>query len=135
LNTQFLDLVGSKLDGHKLSPKIRHQLEKDFNEDIKPRFSGDDSEDTRLFVPAEDSFKGATVTVSAAEMKVLFETVMMMVITLLEKALEEIRRKEPEKQVTILLVGGFGGSDYLTQKVEEAFADLEVHCPPDACVI
>lgn len=143
----FLDLNFRKL----IEKKFRGQLDKipqsamdsmidQFVDMIKPEFDG--LEAHYLTLPASVELTSLTdpsvgleegvLTLSAAELKNdVFEPVISAVLTLIEHQLTQIPRQPPK---AIFLVGGFGSSNYLYQRVQQSFAGRvqQILTPPRA---
>ncbi|KAI8874717.1 hypothetical protein K501DRAFT_204149, partial [Backusella circina FSU 941] len=148
LDHRFMALITKKLGGgggggntEHLSSLSLNSLLEQFIDMIKPEFDG--LEDQYLSLPSSiqldkldvdnlDFLDEGMITLGAEELKEhVFDPVVELVLNLLEKQYNEI----PDKRVEcIFLVGGFGSSNYLYQKVTEAFEGRvkQVLCPPRA---
>lgn len=144
LDHNFEALMKEKLgEQYKTLPAAAmNNLMDQFVDNIKPEFDGLD--DQYLNIPVsinleeinadEDCLDEGTLALRADELKEkVFEPVVQRVIALLEKQYNNV----PDKRVScIFLVGGFGSSNYLYQRVQEAFEDRvkQILCPPRAAM-
>lgn len=72
--------------------------------------------------------------VKSSELKEVFDKVMHAIFQLIVEQMERVDEMPGDATVsTILLVGGFGGSEYLRKSIQEHFGeDIKVIQPPDA---
>jgi hypothetical protein len=72
--------------------------------------------------------------VTGADLKGIFDEVVDRVLLLLHEQVQSIGPIPDGRKLPILLVGGFGSSQYLKTRVKETFLQCEVLQPPDAYV-
>ncbi|CAO0795958.1 unnamed protein product [Mucor circinelloides] len=144
LDEKFKLLMQEKLgDQAKTLPAAAmNNLMDQFVDNIKPEFDGLDDQYITLPVSIslddlntdDDCLDEGTMALRADELKEkVFEPVVERVIALLEKQFSAV----PDKRVScIFLVGGFGSSNYLFQRVQEVFESRvdQVLCPPRAAM-
>ncbi|KAG1140410.1 hypothetical protein G6F37_001775 [Rhizopus arrhizus] len=142
LDNKFKALMEEKLGQQfeTLPPATMNHLMDQFVHNIKPEFDGLD--DQYLNIPAsidisqlndEDGcLDEGTLALRADELRdKVFEPVVQRVLALIEKQLAQV----PDQNVScIFLVGGFGSSNYLFQRVQETFQNRakQILCPPRA---
>jgi len=71
------------------------------------------------------------------DMKDVFDAVIQRILFLIQCQMDKLQRSSPIgrfERVRLLLVGGFGASQYLRQCIEEKFPACEVIQPPEAYV-
>ncbi|KAF2665782.1 actin-like ATPase domain-containing protein [Microthyrium microscopicum] len=113
----------------------KHQMLQQFEQDAKRDFqdTGDPNEAWYLPVPGAANsssarISGGSLIVSVADMKKCFDPVVDEVIKLVNTQISGI--VGPSKEVkAVVLVGGFGGSRYLQQRLRDAIAPIELLCP------
>ncbi|KAG6024262.1 hypothetical protein E4U40_003410 [Claviceps sp. LM458 group G5] len=114
--------------------------EKQFDEEIKKKFNGGLKETYYVNFPLarlkDNENHGLTSNTWAISGKVLsriFEPLIADILKMIEHQVQEVRLKRPEKGVSgIFLVGGFGSSNYLMQRVKDHFPKIQVLQPSDA---
>jgi hypothetical protein len=113
----------------------KHQLMQQFELDAKRDFqdTGDPSE--AWYLPAAGArnstaagINQGSLRVTAADMKKAFDPVINEIIKLVQAQINGIKGRENEVKA-VVLVGGFGGSRYLKQRLREAIAPIELLCP------
>lgn len=67
-------------------------------------------------------------------LKAIFDEVVDRVLLLLHEPVQAVGAVRGPKKLPILLVGGFGNSEYLKARIIDTFAQCEVLQPPDAYV-
>ncbi|GAA5805692.1 hypothetical protein EDC94DRAFT_625764 [Helicostylum pulchrum] len=142
LDHNFKLLMQEKLgaQAHRLPAAAMNNLMDQFVDNIKPEFDGLD--DQYLNIPVsinldlidtdDDDLDEGTMALRAAELKEkVFEPVIERVIALMEKQYNHVL---DGKVSCIFLVGGFGSSNYLFQRVQEVFGTRvkQILCPPRA---
>ncbi|KAG2191590.1 hypothetical protein INT46_008889 [Mucor plumbeus] len=144
LDQKFKILMQEKLgeQAKTLPAAALNNLMDQFVDNIKPEFDGLDDQYISLPVSIslddlntdDDCLDEGTMALRADELKEkVFEPVVERVIALLEKQYNAV----PDKKVScIFLVGGFGSSNYLFQRVQEVFESRvdQVLCPPRAAM-
>ena len=144
LDHNFEALIKEKLGEQavNLPAAAKNNLMDQFIDNMKPEFDGLD--DQYLNIPVsidldkinadESCLDEGTLALRAEELKEkVFEPVVQRVLALLEKQFNDV----PDKRVScIFLVGGFGSSNYLFQRVQETFEDRvkQILCPPRAAM-
>ncbi|KAG2204055.1 hypothetical protein INT47_007049 [Mucor saturninus] len=144
LDHNFRTLMEEKLGDQvkRLPAAAMNNLMDQFVDNIKPEFDGLD--DQYLNIPVSvnlaelnidtDCLDEGTMALRADELKEkVFEPVIKRVIALLEKQYNEVHDKNLS---CIFLVGGFGSSNYLFQRVHEVFDSRvkQILCPPRAAM-
>ncbi|KAH8587270.1 hypothetical protein B0O99DRAFT_642186 [Bisporella sp. PMI_857] len=136
LNKRFEELVkkkiGKQLDAlpKTVSLEAMSQIQRAFNEEIKPDFgTSDDAEKTySIEIPTsikDNSTEGVEdgcLTVTSRELKDVFDAVIRMIFQLIVGQMERLEEANLTASA-ILLVGGFGSSEYLRKQIEEHFGD------------
>ncbi|KAI8091300.1 uncharacterized protein B0P05DRAFT_625058 [Gilbertella persicaria] len=142
LDHNFKTLIMEKLgkQANHIPPAAINNLMDQFVDNIKPEFDGLD--DHYLSLPVsinldqlnthDDSLDEGTMVLRADELKQkVFEPVVQRVLSLIEKQYSQV----PDQKVScVFLVGGFGSSNYLFQRIQEAFGHQiqQILCPPRA---
>ena len=72
------------------------------------------------------------LTVTTEDLKEIFDPVVSMILILVSEQIDGIKVVQGGKKIPILLVGGFGSSEYLKRQITEHFEDCVVLQPPDA---
>ncbi|KAF2194329.1 hypothetical protein K469DRAFT_548682, partial [Zopfia rhizophila CBS 207.26] len=137
LNRRFEDIVKLKI-GDELGKLSRvkalealDDIQRVFNDDVKPNFgvSDDEKKEYEVPVPAEIEDSGnlgirdGKLVISTAEMKDVFDPVISFIVQLIIGQLERIDAAPGHLKVAaILLVGGFGSSEYLRKYIENHFS-------------
>ena len=73
--------------------------------------------------------------VTSDDLKSIFDPVILRVLVLIQTQLDRVHNSNNTprgEKIPILLVGGFGSSNYLRRRIEERFVDCIVLQPPDA---
>jgi hypothetical protein len=70
--------------------------------------------------------------VTGADLKEIFDGVVDIVLLLLHEQIHAVGTAHGSRKLPILLVGGFGSSEYLKTRITETFDQCEVLQPPDA---
>ncbi|KAG1473960.1 hypothetical protein G6F56_000646 [Rhizopus delemar] len=142
LDENFKALLKEKLGEQveHLPPAAKNSLMDQFIDNIKPEFDGLD--DQYLNIPVSIDLSGldtnylddGTLALRADELKdKVFEPVVKRVLSLIEKQFSQA----PNQHIScIFLVGGFGSSNYLFQRVQETFEERakQILCPPRAAL-
>ncbi|KAI8973362.1 hypothetical protein BDF20DRAFT_907002 [Mycotypha africana] len=146
LDENFRLLLQEKLSEQydKIPAAALNNLMEQFVDNIKPEFDGLD--DHYLNLPAivnlEDlmiddcSLDEGTLVLRANELKEkVFEPIIQRVLSLLTKQYEQISDRETPIDC-IFLVGGFGSSNYLYERVQQVFGNRvrQILCPPRAAM-
>ncbi|KAF7727820.1 hypothetical protein EC973_007051 [Apophysomyces ossiformis] len=146
LDDQFRQLLREKLgpQADSLPATVMNNMMDQFIDNIKPEFDG--LEDQYLNLPAsialdeidvaqtEYCVDDATLILRADELKQkVFEPVICKVISLVEKQYSMI---EDGRLDCIFIVGGFGSSNYLYQRIQGTFKNRvsQILCPPRAAM-
>ncbi|GAB0134427.1 hypothetical protein EsDP_00002801 [Epichloe bromicola] len=114
--------------------------EKQFDTQIKPAFDGHEDEEYFVTFPMvnlpcrpERGLESNTWRMTCKDLKRIFSPLLDDIIQLIDGQVSQSLSKRKGKPVTgILLVGGFGGSLYLRERVQKHFPDIEVIQPQDA---
>ncbi|KAI8340001.1 hypothetical protein BC941DRAFT_419156 [Chlamydoabsidia padenii] len=143
LDDQFSRLLQEKLGNQVVSKAAMRTMVDQFVDSIKPEFDGLDDQYLnipasvqldRLCDPDSDCVDEGTLILRAVELKEkVFEPVVQKVIDLMERQYGDI----PDKRLScIFLVGGFGSSNYLYQRVNQVFSNRvkQILCPPRAAM-
>ncbi|KAI9496191.1 hypothetical protein BDB00DRAFT_809414 [Zychaea mexicana] len=152
LDDKYHDLLEAKLGTHvmsKIQPREMNDLMDQFIDSIKPEFDGIDDHYVTLprSVELEDlpaslrdyddgSLDEGTIKLSADELKQqVFDPIIDKVLSLIEHQYQQI----PDGQLNYLfLVGGFGSSNYLYQRIQQVFQDTKVNqivCPAERAAL
>ncbi|ORE05092.1 hypothetical protein BCV72DRAFT_250807 [Rhizopus microsporus var. microsporus] len=142
LDYNFRALLEEKLGDQvkDLPPATINNLMDQFIDNIKPEFDGLD--DQYLNIPVsidlsqldDDCLDEGTMILRAQDLKEkVFEPVVRRVLALIEKQYNQV---SDQRVSCIFLVGGFGSSNYLFQRVQETFQDRvkQILCPPRAAM-
>ena len=70
--------------------------------------------------------------VTGDDLKGVFDDVVNQVLILLTEQIDGVGEISAGKRLPILLVGGFGSSVYLKNRIQETFGQCHVLQPPDA---
>ncbi|KAG6014764.1 hypothetical protein E4U54_004867 [Claviceps lovelessii] len=144
LNQRFAaaveDLVGD-LQWIKLkTSKAWSFAEKQFDQEIKIAFRGELDEEYFVNFPMADlwddpdnGLKQSTWRLTGRDLTKIFEPLVADILRMIEHQVQEVRLKRTNKDISgIFLVGGFGSSRYLMQRVTQHFPDIQVLQPSDA---
>ncbi|KAK7985771.1 hypothetical protein PG988_003393 [Apiospora saccharicola] len=107
---------------------------------IKPGFRGNLKEEHFIMFPQanldddeEVRLKDNCWTMTGAEVKSIFDPVIKDILRFVDDQIKSARLKRAGEDVTgILLVGGFGSSQYLKGEIEKSFPTVQVIQPDDA---
>jgi tRNA A37 threonylcarbamoyltransferase TsaD len=82
----------------------------------------------------ETGIENGNLIIKSSELKEVFDKVMQVIFQLIVEQMERVEEAAGNLTVSaILLVGGFGSSEYLRKSIEEHFGeDIKVIQPPDA---
>ncbi|QPG97248.1 hypothetical protein C2857_006028 [Epichloe festucae Fl1] len=106
--------------------------EKQFDTQIKPAFGGYEDEEYFVNFPMAKKLP-LKERDGSKDLKRIFSPLLDDIIQLIDGQVSQSFSKRNGKPVTgILLVGGFGGSLYLRERVQKHFPDIEVIQPQDA---
>ncbi|KAK2609277.1 hypothetical protein QQS21_002212 [Conoideocrella luteorostrata] len=113
---------------------------KQFDEEIKRAFNGDENQSFWLDFPMahlQDNetrrLRNDAWEMTGRDLTRIFEPLIKDIINLIQEQVEQSRNKRHGKDVDgILLVGGFGSSQYLRQMVRKHFPSIEAIQPNDA---
>ncbi|KAJ6098844.1 hypothetical protein N7467_000379 [Penicillium canescens] len=136
LNRKFEALVQRRL-GKKLNKLSRSEsldamdeMQQAFDDDIKINFGLDDISGAEYKVPVPDTIEddpdlgieSGNLILTGDELKEVFDPVIGMVIALINGQLDRAEESLGDVKVSaLLLVGGFGSSEYLRQEIENHF--------------
>ncbi|KAI8081779.1 uncharacterized protein BX664DRAFT_286040 [Halteromyces radiatus] len=145
LDENFSILLQSKLGrqaNNLPNAAVRNMIDQ-FVDIIKPEFDGLDDQYLNLPAsvqldqlcdPSSDCVDEGTLVLRASELKEkVFDPVVEKVISLMESQFQQI----PDGRLScIFLVGGFGSSNYLFQRVQQVFSNRvnQILCPPRAAM-
>ena len=79
----------------------------------------------------DQGIENGCLVVTSEELRDIFEPVIRKVLILLTQQIDTVRAIRNSQTVPILLVGGFGSSNYLKRRIEEEFENYEVLQPPN----
>ncbi|CCE29463.1 related to hsp70 protein [Claviceps purpurea 20.1] len=144
LNQRFATAV-EELVGDDQWPKLKASkawsfAEKQFDEEVKRKFNGGLKEVyyvnfplARLKDNEDHGLASNTWAISGKVLSRIFEPLIADILKMIEHQVQEVRLKRPGKGVSgIFLVGGFGSSNYLMQRVKDHFPKIQVLQPSDA---
>ncbi|KAG6230547.1 hypothetical protein E4U34_000365 [Claviceps purpurea] len=144
LNQRFATAV-EELVGDDQWPKLKASkawsfAEKQFDEEVKRKFNGGLKEVyyvnfplARLKDNENHGLASNTWAISGKVLSRIFEPLIADILKMIEHQVQEVRLKRPGKGVSgIFLVGGFGSSNYLMQRVKDHFPKIQVLQPSDA---
>jgi molecular chaperone DnaK (HSP70) len=110
-----------------------------FDRDIKRKFRGKSTEEHFVHFPMADleddpdnRLESNSWTMTGDDLKEIFEPLVDDVIRLIEDQVKSVRLKHEYTLSGIMLVGGFGSSQYLKDCVKRKFPDIQVMQPQDA---
>ena len=100
---------------------------------IKKQYTGASQKSYSIPVPGLEDNSGRGIrkgrlSVPASDMHAIFEPIMLKIIALVQGQIDDSRRNVR----AVLLVGGFGQSNYLKKRIEAAVDGVEVLQPPNA---
>ncbi|KAG6003817.1 hypothetical protein E4U21_001672 [Claviceps maximensis] len=144
LNQRFAsavqELVGD-LQWQKLkTSKAWSFAEKQFDQEIKKAFNGQPDEEyfvnfpmAELWDDPDSGLKQNTWTLTGRELSQIFEPLVADILSMIEHQVKEVRLKRLKEDISgIFLVGGFGSSRYLMQRIAAHFPTIQVLQPNDA---
>ncbi|KAH0600937.1 hypothetical protein MHUMG1_01938 [Metarhizium humberi] len=114
--------------------------QRQFDQEIKKAFRGNENEEFLVPFPLsrlrDDPTRGlvsSTWRMTGKDVQLIFEPLIQDIINLIAEQVTQSVIKRNGKDVTgIMLVGGFGGSLYLRDRVEAHFSTIQVLQPEDA---
>ncbi|KAG5996742.1 hypothetical protein E4U52_005958 [Claviceps spartinae] len=114
--------------------------EKQFDQEIKKSFRGELDVEYYVNFPManlrEDEDGGLvsnTWRLTGLALSRIFEPLIADIVEMIDYQVQVVRLKRPEKCISgILLVGGFGSSHYLMQRVKQHFPQIQILQPQDA---
>ena len=123
----------------------RHAM-KTFDESIKPGFRSKDDEDQFVNFPKANlkdnpkmNLQSNTITVTGSTLHVIFEPIFKGINKMINEQISKVRLRRVDKEhpkaadiKAIFLVGGFGSSGYLRERVTNTHLDVQVIQPNDA---
>ncbi|KAG6218859.1 hypothetical protein E4U50_008121 [Claviceps purpurea] len=144
LNQRFAAAVEELVGDHKWSTfkmsKAWYFAEKQFDQEIKKDFSGSLEEEWFVNFPMakleDDESHGLesnTWKLTGLQLSRIFEPLIVDIVRMIEHQVQQIRLKRPDRGVSgVFLVGGFGSSHYLMQRVKQHFHQIQILQPDDA---
>ncbi|CAZ85793.1 unnamed protein product [Tuber melanosporum] len=148
LNERFEELVRDRIgDRFSRFDKMKHEgrvyMMKEFNDSLKRNFT--DSEDEDLFtcpVPgiADDPTAGIEAgmfIIDRDDMRKIFNPVVQKVAQLVQQQVDEVEKLMTRQVKALLLVGGFGESEYLRSRLQAEIrtrsgSEISILQPPNA---
>ncbi|KAJ6788213.1 hypothetical protein PWT90_02178 [Aphanocladium album] len=146
LNKRFAEAVQSLFDeddwpGVKRSEDFRH-AERKFEDEVKKGFQGRPDEEYLIYFPrvglADDPENGIvsnvwTMKIHRDDVRAIFEPVVTDILRLIKDQVQSVKLKRRNDKVAgIVLVGGFGSSQYLKHRVQTEHPHIHVFQPADA---
>ncbi|KAG6050527.1 hypothetical protein E4U33_000702 [Claviceps sp. LM78 group G4] len=144
LNERFASAVEELVGDHQWlklkSSKAWSFAERQFDQEIKKAFNGDLEEEYYVNFPMADlwddkdsNLVSSTWKLTGHELSRIFEPLIADIVKMIEYQVQEVRLKRPERGISgICLVGGFGSSNYLMERVKQHFPQIQVLRPEDA---
>ncbi|KAG6088705.1 hypothetical protein E4U15_005350 [Claviceps sp. LM218 group G6] len=144
LNERFASAVEDLVGDHQWlelkSSKAWSFAERQFDQEIKKAFNGELDEEYYVNFPMaeleddkDSNLVSNTWKLTGHELSRIFEPLVADVLRMIEYQVQEVHLKRPERGVSgICLVGGFGSSNYLMQRVKQHFPQIQVLQPEDA---
>ncbi|KAG6088700.1 hypothetical protein E4U15_005345 [Claviceps sp. LM218 group G6] len=144
LNQRFAAAVEELVGGHQWSTLKKSKAwsfaEKQFDQEIKKDFGGSVEEEYFVNFPMakldDDESHGLesnTWKLTGLQLSRIFEPLIVDIVKMIEHQVQQVRLKRPEREVSgVFLVGGFGSSHYLMQRVKQHFHQIQVLQPDDA---
>ncbi|KAI9765090.1 MAG: hypothetical protein M1840_007797 [Geoglossum simile] len=138
-NEQFKAFVESEDDEY-------HDAVEHFEKDMKPRFAGPEEWGEKTAIrfgkirfggvkikddPAKNIANNSLV-VTGKDLFDIFDPIVTDIEALVQKQLDEVKKKMQKQARAIFLVGGFGDSPYLRKQLEKLVPSIEVTTPADA---
>ncbi|KAG6241820.1 hypothetical protein E4U24_006000 [Claviceps purpurea] len=144
LNERFASAVEELVGDHQWlklkSSKAWSFAERQFDQEIKKAFNGELEEEyyvnfpmAELWDDKDSNLVSNTWKLTGHELSRIFEPLVADIVKMIEYQVQEVRLKRPERGISgICLVGGFGSSNYLMQRVKQHFPQIQVLQPEDA---
>ncbi|KAG6309486.1 hypothetical protein E4U22_003902 [Claviceps purpurea] len=144
LNERFASAVEELVGDHQWlklkSSKAWSFAERQFDQEIKKAFNGELEEEyyvnfpmAELWDDKDSNLVSNTWKLTGHELSRIFEPLVADVVKMIEYQVQEVRLKRPGRGISgICLVGGFGSSNYLMQRVKQHFPQIQVLQPEDA---
>ncbi|KAG6024259.1 hypothetical protein E4U40_003407 [Claviceps sp. LM458 group G5] len=144
LNERFASAVEELVGDHQWlqlkSSKAWSFAERQFDQEIKKAFNGELEEEYYVNFPMaeleddkDSNLVSNTWKLTGHELSRIFEPLVADIVRMIEYQVQEVRLKRPERGISgICLVGGFGSSNYLMQRVKQHFPQIQVLQPEDA---
>ncbi|KAG6068541.1 hypothetical protein E4U32_000366 [Claviceps aff. humidiphila group G2b] len=144
LNERFASAVEELVGDHQWlklkSSKAWSFAERQFDQEIKKAFNGELDEEyyvnfpmAELWDDKDSNLVSNTWKLTGHELSRIFEPLVADVVRMIEYQVQEVRLKRSERAISgICLVGGFGSSNYLMQRVKQYFPQIQVLQPEDA---
>ncbi|KAG6116280.1 hypothetical protein E4U14_000333 [Claviceps sp. LM454 group G7] len=144
LNQRFAAAVEELVGDHQWPTLKRSKAwsfaEKQFDQEIKKGFGGALEEEYFVNFPMakldDDESHGLvsnTWRLTGLELSRIFEPLIVDIVQMIEHQVQQVRLKRPERGISgVFLVGGFGSSNYLMQRVKQHFHQIQVLQPDDA---
>ncbi|KAL3954485.1 hypothetical protein ACCO45_010048 [Purpureocillium lilacinum] len=144
LNNRFATAL-SQLVGDEQWPALKKSkafflADKQFDEKTKRDFKGAEDEEHYVNFPTaqleddpENGLQSNSWTLTGRELRSIFDPLITDILMLIEQQVQSVKIKRVAKGITgIFLVGGFGSSQYLRDRVQKHFPDIQVLQPNDA---
>jgi hypothetical protein len=113
----------------------KHQVLQHFEQYAKREFQDTGNEHEEWYLPAAGArnnaaagISGGNIIISVEDMKKAFDPVVNEVIKLVKRQIAGIKGCDNEVKA-VVLVGGFGESRYLRQRLRDAISPIELLCP------
>ncbi|KAG6053635.1 hypothetical protein E4U17_004484 [Claviceps sp. LM77 group G4] len=144
LNERFASAVEELVGDHQWlqlkSSKAWSFAERQFDQEIKKAFNGELEEEYYVNFPMaeleddkDSNLVSNTWKLTGHELSRIFEPLVADIVRMIEYQVQEVRLKRPERGISgICLVGGFGSSNYLMDRVKQHFSQIQVLRPEDA---
>lgn len=130
---QIKGILGSDWD--TLDSQAKMQIADDFEYNIKRNYCPGQDRTYSIPVPGlvDDSIRGiqhGKMSISESVLQMSFEAIMTQVMLLIDDQRDDLEAKLAAKEFEgalkgVLLVGGFGGSEYLQARIEQEFPEQE----------
>ncbi|KAH8663252.1 hypothetical protein BGZ61DRAFT_431957 [Ilyonectria robusta] len=144
LNKRFADAVND-LVGDEQWPELKKSkafflANKQFDREIKKSFQGGADEEYFVNFPTakleddtDNGLESSTWTMTGHHLRTIFDPLVTDILRLITDQVQRVRLKQNAQIIKgIFLVGGFGGNQYLVERVRQEHPDIEVLQPPDA---
>jgi hypothetical protein len=82
-----------------------------------------------------EGLENGRLAVTGEDLKKVFDPVVDKVNLLLAEQIEAVGNGQNGRKIPVLLVGGFGSSEYLKARVAQMFDNCDILQPPDAYVL